>query len=133
MKWGWLLLLLALPLQAQQVYKCRDSKGGPVYQSHPCEGKTAEKTWDAAQPEYTAEDIARIRRHQAEVTALAQRQRQHGNTYTAPAFSGPTQSQSKHARCQAAKNERARQLAFVKNAGIDLRQRLNSMVYDACK
>lgn len=55
MKWILLLAMLAVaPASAQSVYKCRDAKGGAVYQSHPC--PEAEKRWDTQPRNYTWED-----------------------------------------------------------------------------
>ncbi len=55
MKWifGLLLAGLAASSWAQSVYKCRDAKGQPVYQSEPC--PEAEKRWDT-QPSTTTWD-----------------------------------------------------------------------------
>jgi len=55
MKWilGLLLAGLAASSGAQSVYKCRDAKGQPVYQSEPC--PEAEKRWDT-QPSTTTWD-----------------------------------------------------------------------------
>lgn len=37
MKWIFLAAVLAsVPASAQSIYKCRDAKGGAVYQSEPC-------------------------------------------------------------------------------------------------
>lgn len=37
MKWIFLAAVLAsMPASAQSIYKCRDAKGGAVYQSDPC-------------------------------------------------------------------------------------------------
>lgn len=46
MKWtfGVLCLLAAATASGQSIYKCRDAKGGLVYQSDPC--VNAEKRWD---------------------------------------------------------------------------------------
>ena len=45
MKWIFLAAVLAVaPASAQSIYKCRDAKGGAVYQSQPC--SEAEKRWD---------------------------------------------------------------------------------------
>ncbi|MCR6627804.1 MAG: DUF4124 domain-containing protein [Pseudoxanthomonas sp.] len=39
---------------AQSIYKCRDAKGGAVYQSDPC--PEAEKRWDTQPRDYTWDD-----------------------------------------------------------------------------
>lgn len=54
MKWMLLLAAVAVPATAQSIYKCRDAKGGAVYQSTPC--PEAEKRWDTEPRNYTWED-----------------------------------------------------------------------------
>ena len=55
MKWIFVFALaVAMPASAQSIYKCRDAKGGAVYQSHPC--PEAEKRWDTEPRSYTWED-----------------------------------------------------------------------------
>lgn len=55
MKWIFVFALaVAMPASAQSIYKCRDAKGGAVYQSHPC--LEAEKRWDTQPRNYTRED-----------------------------------------------------------------------------
>lgn len=47
-------LAVAMPASAQSIYKCRDAKGGAVYQSDPC--LEAEKRWDTEPRNYTWDD-----------------------------------------------------------------------------
>lgn len=55
MKWIFLVAVLAVaPASAQSIYKCRDAKGGAVYQSDPC--PEAEKRWDTEPRSYTWDD-----------------------------------------------------------------------------
>lgn len=55
MKWIFLVAVLAVaPASAQSIYKCRDAKGGAVYQSDPC--PEAEKRWDTEPRNYTWDD-----------------------------------------------------------------------------
>lgn len=55
MKWIFLFALaVAMPASAQSIYKCRDAKGGAVYQSDPC--PEAEKRWDTEPRNYTWDD-----------------------------------------------------------------------------
>ena len=55
MKWIFVLVwAVVLPASAQSIYKCRDAKGGAVYQSEPCPG--AEKRWDTEPRNYSWED-----------------------------------------------------------------------------
>lgn len=49
-----LLLALSVPAAGQSIYKCRDAKGGPVYQSDPC--PEAEKRWDTQPRNVTWDD-----------------------------------------------------------------------------
>lgn len=55
-KMGLFFVLLAVsgPTWAQSIYKCRDAKGGVVYQSDPC--LQAEKRWDTQPRDYTWAD-----------------------------------------------------------------------------
>ena len=55
MKWIFMLLVaVSADAGAQSVYKCRDAKGNPVYQSDPC--PDAEKRWDTQPQSYTWDD-----------------------------------------------------------------------------
>lgn len=56
MKWIFSVILcgLAATSSAQSIYKCRDAKGQPVYQSDPC--PQAEKRWDTQPREYSWDD-----------------------------------------------------------------------------
>jgi hypothetical protein len=55
MKWIFLFALaVVMPASAQSIYKCRDAKGGAVYQSNPC--PEAEKRWDTQPRNYTWDD-----------------------------------------------------------------------------
>lgn len=66
MKWIFLVAMLAsLPVTAQSVYKCRDAKGGAVYQSQPC--PEAEKRWDTEQRNYTWDDHYKRRAAEASI------------------------------------------------------------------
>ena len=157
--WVFVLLLSAWPVQAQErdcldpssntitrqrgacpaatgrIYKCPGKGGVAEYRSWPCDGVQAEKTWDASPPSHSQEDAARIQRQRAEADAYVLRERQrNGSVSRQTGFRPPTQSESRHARCESAKQERERILNAGNNhARIDVRQRLNAMVYDACK
>lgn len=56
MKWIFIGLayLLATPVMAQSIFKCRDGQGQVVYQSEQCPG--AEKRWDTEPRQYTWDD-----------------------------------------------------------------------------
>lgn len=55
MRWILLVAVVAVaPASAQSIYKCRDAKGGAVYQSDPC--PEAEKRWDTEPRNYTWDD-----------------------------------------------------------------------------
>ena len=41
-----LLTILAVPVSAQTIFKCRDAKLGTVYQSDPCPSGPADKHWN---------------------------------------------------------------------------------------
>ena len=71
MKWifGMLLAGIAVSAGAQSVYKCRDAKGQPVYQSEPC--PEAEKRWDTQPSTTTWDDY--YKRQEAERKIAADR------------------------------------------------------------
>ena len=71
-KIGLFAILLAVSghAAAQSVYKCRDAKGGAVYQSHPC--PEAEKRWDTQPRNYTWDDYYK---RQASEAAIARDRR----------------------------------------------------------
>jgi hypothetical protein len=149
MKWMFavLCLLAAATASGQSIYKCRDAKGGLVYQSDPCPG--AEKRWDvqpgAKYGSYAPDDqmsaaaaerrIAKDRygvqagnARRAESIALG------GSGASLSGRSGAVIGPSQSVGCQAAKSSRQ---AIRNAAGVHLSYGLASAtdrtVFDACK
>lgn len=127
------LLLIAMPVTAQQVHKCQGRDGVPVYQNDPCPDAPAVKTWDARPHYVSSADQTRIDRQLAEARQ-AQEQRRRQRTTPVYSVSHGTQSQSRHARCEAAKLRRERELEILglRRTYNDL-SRLGRAVYEACK
>jgi hypothetical protein len=66
----WIFLIAVLPVasaSAQSIYKCRDAKGGAVYQSEPC--PQAEKRWDTQPRNYTWDDYYKRRAADASIAS----------------------------------------------------------------
>lgn len=136
MRGYWILALCAIvaPAGAQQVYKCVTG-GQTVYQSHQCEHGPASKTWDSRRPVVAAKRQAEIDRERLQAdrhVAVMRQQVAGGGSYVPPR--GRTSEQDRHARCEAAKRERDRQLERLglQRKHADLR-RLGDQVYEACK
>ena len=133
-----LFLLLQILANAQQVYKC--VKGKDVsYQSAPCDAThTVAKQWDATpDPEPTAEEIAlRAFKRKQDAAESAQLRRAAGTNRTRPTGSGnrTTSISAADARCNAAKDRRARKLESVGlKRTFDLLRKLDDAVHSACK
>lgn len=130
------LALLSCTASAQSVYKCRDGKGVPVYQSEPC--ANAEKRWDAkpepppSYDEVRARELTRQRQEaeSAQLRRAAGRDRpQQSIGANLPAYAG-----SDPGRCERAKRHRQQVLDQVGlKRNFDLLRKLDDMVYNACK
>jgi len=122
-----LVAVLAVPASAQAVYKCRDARGGPVFQSHPCDGAASEKEYryEAQQPSTANQRrIAQYRRELEESNAPSSGPRWVSREISTPKRSG----------CQIAKDERdatLRRVGLKRN--FDLLRQLDENVYRACK
>lgn len=130
------LSLLSCTASAQSVYKCRDAKGSPVYQSEPC--SNAEKRWDAKpEPPPTYDDLrARELVRQRQEAESAQLRRAAGRDRPQQAIGAnlPAYAGANPDRCENAKRERQRVLDQVGlKRNFDLLRRLDDMVYNACK
>ena len=133
-----LFFLFPALANAQQVYKC--VKGKDVsYQSAPCDAThTVAKQWDATpDPEPTAEEIAqRAAKRKQDAAESAQLRRAAGTNRTRPTGSGSrtTSISAADARCNAAKDRRARKLESVGlKRTFDLLRKLDDAVHSACK
>ncbi|NYF19402.1 hypothetical protein HDC36_000839 [Xanthomonas sp. JAI131] len=123
------LVAVAAPAHAQQVYKCVSGKA-VTYQSAPCVSGSAVKSWDAAPvPEPSNAELWRRYRMQQELDQRYAAQHSSSRAYGA-SVSG---SQSGSA-CEAAKRQRD---AVYKAAGLkrsfELSSRMDGQVHDACK
>lgn len=135
-----LAVVLIFPgaVNAQQVYKC--VKGKDVsYQSAPCAAShTVAKQWDATpDPEPTAEEVSqREARRKQDAAESAQLRRAAGTNRTRSTGrrSGRTAVSAADARCNAAKDARARKLEAVGlRRTFDLLRKLDDAVNSACK
>lgn len=135
-----LLLVSVFPgtLNAQQVYKC--VKGKDVsYQSAPCDStQTTAKQWNATpEPEPTAAEIAqREAKRKQDANESAQLSRAAGThrTRATGRASNRITVSAADARCNAAKERRARKLESVGlKRTFDLLRKLDDAVNRACK
>ena len=128
-----LLSLFAPSLYAQTVYKCRDHKGQPLYQSFPCGGtQPAEKEWTGNYRQPTNTELwERYNRDQA---WRARQQREQQRSYImAPTRPSPAES-ARSASCRVSRSEYARvQADFKLNRKIDLLRRLEADIRRYCE
>ena len=123
---------------AQQVYKCVRGKD-VSYQSAACDAThTVVKQWDATpDPEPTTAEIAqREARRKQDATESAQLRRAAGanRTRSTSRNSNRTSISTADARCNAAKDRRARKLESVGlKRTFDLLRKLDDAVHSACK
>ena len=130
------LLVSAGNGHAQTVFKCRDHRGQPVYQSFPCAAdKPAEKIWNNEIREPTpAERAARLRAERS--IAESDRKLRESNARYAQAtrtYGGKNYKRDSLA-CVAAREEYERvQADFLLNRNIDLLRRLEAQIRDHCR
>lgn len=124
-----LLLCVAWPAVAQSVYKCADGHGGHSYQSQPCAGGEALRTWtvevqDAPTATPTPRPVMQPRAQRRAATATRQR---------SPPRAPATRRDDQQARCLAARASRENALRKLgtKRRYDDLR-RLNERVSAVC-
>lgn len=129
------LLLFAAGVQAQAVFKCRDAKGQPVYQSQPCVGRSPEKVWFNQYREPTPEERYRRAEADRKIAQADQRLRASNVRYSASSssyWSPPSQGRETLA-CLAARSEYNRvQKDFVLNRNIDLLRKLEADIRREC-
>ncbi len=122
-----LVAFFALPAAAQTVYKCRDGKGQPVYQSAPCAGDAMpERVWSGTyrQPTY-AERLAREQRDRE----FEQRRRLDRARRARPVYIEPSSTGSMRSSCAAVRAEYDRvQADFRANRNVDLLRRLEAQL-----
>ncbi|WP_425606748.1 DUF4124 domain-containing protein [Pseudoxanthomonas mexicana] len=135
MKWilGLLLAGLAASSGAQSVYKCRDAKGQPVYQSEPC--PEAEKRWDTQPSTTTWDDY--YKRQAADRKIAADRRHMRARAREISAGAGPvgTAVTTPNAdACSRAKAARAQAYeAMGVNRDFEASRHWDNVVWNACK
>lgn len=135
MKWilGLLLAGLAASSGAQSVYKCRDAKGQPVYQSEPC--PEAEKRWDTQPSTTTWDDYykrqAADRKIAADSRHMRARAREISAGYGPAATSVGSPNAEACTRAQAARSQ-AYEAMGVKRT-FEASRHWDNVVWNACK
>jgi len=128
------LFWLSATAQAQQVYRCDGQDGVPSYQSAPCAQGPASKVWDASQPDVSPADQARIDRQRSEAIIAQQQRSRRAGVPVISLPSGPTESQQRASRCNAARRERD---AYFERRGLhrthDELRRWDEYVRTRCK
>ena len=137
MRWILLVVLwLWVPLfaSAQTIFKCRGPKGQAMYQTAPCAGGPAEKSWSGSYREPTRDELwQRYRLDQRWQQRQNARVVRRSGFYAVP--SGvPSRSSANAAACSAARSEYSRvQADFKLNRNIDLLRRLEADIYRYCE
>lgn len=122
------LLGLAWPAFAQSVHKCADGRGGHSYQSQPCAGGEALRTWDITVYDTPAAPAAREKPRAPRRTLPPATQRD----ATAPRRPAARRD-DQHVRCLAARASRADALQKLGNQRrYDDLRRLNERVSAVC-
>lgn len=129
-----LLSVLAHSLCAQTIYKCRDHKGQPLYQSFPCGGtKPAEKEWTGNYRQPTNAELWERYNRDQEWRKRQARGQQTQYRYTGP-VRGNSAEASRRASCAIARQEYNRvQADFKLNRTIDLLRRLEANIRTYCE
>ena len=129
-----LLSVLAPSLCAHTIYKCRDHKGQPLYQSFPCGGtKPPEKVWSGEYRQPTNTELwARYNRDQE--WRARQRQQQMQRSYIMAPSRPAAAEAARGAQCRISRKEYARvQADFTLNRNIDLLRRLEANIRTYCE
>lgn len=135
-----MLLIAAVPVHAQVLYKCVGKGGSTSYQSEPCapSAKVA-KLYDATPEPYSPEHEARLRQQRANQNRAARElSRMAGTDQTTQStvYQSRTESprDSQRRNCADAKFYREETLKRVGlSRTYELLQQLDRAVYDACK
>lgn len=134
MKWifGVLLAGLAASSGAQSVYKCRDAKGQPVYQSEPC--PEAEKRWDTQPSTTTWDDYYKRQAADRKIASDRRAVRQGNQRLLSGEATGAEVSVRNAGACETAKQQRA---AAYERMGMRRTMQASrywdDLVWDACK
>ena len=135
MKWILAVLLagLAASAGAQSIYKCRDAKGQPVYQSEPC--PEAEKRWDTQPSTTTWDDY--YKRRDADRKIAADRRHMRARAGEISRGNGPVGTSVGAENADACQRAKAHRQAAYDAAGLnrsfELSRQMDDMVYNACK
>ncbi|WP_163838833.1 DUF4124 domain-containing protein [Pseudoxanthomonas sacheonensis] len=127
-----LILLIAPPGNAQQVYKC--AKGRDVsYQSAPCDRtQNLVKQWEAAPEPEPSADAPRHRQVERRQDGTDSSRRRRTRSWSRAGAASPISAAAN--RCEAAKARREARLAAVGlKRTFDLLRKLDDAVYEACK
>lgn len=135
MKWIFGLLLVGLTASsgAQSVYKCRDAKGQPVYQSEPC--PEAEKRWDTQPSTTTWDDY--YKRQAADRRIAADRRHMRARAREISAGEGPvgtsvgTPNADGCARAKAARAQAYESMGVKRD--FEASRHWDNVVWNACK
>lgn len=135
MKWIFVgLLVFAGTAHAQSVYKCRDAKGGLVYQSDPC--PNAEKRWDASPGQVYGSRSHDSRMSRQEADARIERDRRALRRSSQQPVGGATAVQvpvgTSMCASMKASRDRARALANT-HWTFDMASRWDAQVREVCK
>lgn len=122
---------------AQTVYKCRDAKGGPVYQSFPCPGNAPpEKTWSGTYRKPTNDELWERYRRDQEWARRQERERAKRGTQTffvPPTTEAATKEAFNRSACASVRAEYDRvQADFKLNRNIELLRRLEAQIRTYC-
>ncbi len=127
------LAFVACTASGQSVYKCRDAKGTPVYQSEPC--ANAEKRWDTQPSATTWDDYYKRQAAERKIAADRRHMRVRAQEIAAGASPvGAAVGPQASSACQQAKSQRqAAYDAAGLNRSFELSRQMDDMVYNACK
>ncbi len=143
MKWIFLFAVaVAMHASAQSIYKCRDAKGGAVYQSQPC--PDAEKRWDTQPRNYTWDDHYKRQAAEASIERHRRRVRAHNDAQRPVAVGIGAGAGSRRASgasipavttsCQSARQQRD---GHYQRSGVNRTmagsRAFDQAVWDACK
>lgn len=135
MKWILAVLLagVAASAGAQSIYKCRDAKGQPVYQSEPC--PEAEKRWDTQPPTTTWDDY--YKRRDADRKIAADRRHMRARAREISAGEGLVGTSVSTPNAEACARARAARAQAYETMGVkrdfEASRHWDNVVWNACK
>lgn len=135
MKWILVMLLAgyAASAGAQSIYKCRDAKGQPVYQSDPC--PDAEKRWDTQPSATTWDDY--YKRKEADRKIAADRRHMRARAREISAGEGPVGTAVTSTNADACTRAKAARAQAYETMGVnrtfEASRHWDNLVWNACK